>query len=374
MMKKKVIVCVTNDLCTDQRVHRTCLALQKTGFDVLEYGRLLSDSLSLNPPYSTLRKKLFFNKGVFFYAEYNIRLFFFLLFSRFDLVVANDLDTLPAVFFSSKIRGKKIIYDSHEYFTEVPELVNRRLVQHVWVCFEKLIFPCLETIITVNESIARLYEEKYHKQLHVVRNIPIAVDIHEGKIKSRAELGLPTDKRIIIIQGAGINIDRGAEEACLAMEFVHNAVLLIVGKGDALPTLKQICREHQLNDKIIFKDKMPFEELRQYTMNSDLGLAIDKNTNLNYHFALPNKLFDYIHSNIPVLCSDMPEIRRIIDQYDIGYFIENHNPEDMSKVINEIFDEGIRYEIVKNNTLVAKKELVWENEEQKLLAIFGRFK
>lgn len=374
-MSKKAIVCVTNDLCTDQRVHKTCLALQKSGFEVLELGRLLPNSLALNRPYQTKRSKHFFNKAGLFYAEYNIRLFFFLLFTPVDLIYANDLDTLAAAYLAAKIRGKKLIYDSHEYFTEVPELVNRKHIQSIWLAIEKLIFPNLNRIITVNESIAKLYAEKYKKDITVIRNIPLNYAISNSNLKTKEELKLPNNKHILIIQGTGINIDRGAEEACLAMQYLDNCVLLIIGSGDAIPKLKEISKEFNLNDRIIFKEKMPAEELRQYTMQSDLGLAIDKNTNLNYQLALPNKLFDYIHSNTPILCSpEMPEIKRIVSLYNIGYFIENHNPKQIAQTIRGIFDDRSNYNLCKENLKIAEKELVWETEEQKLLTIFESLK
>ena len=324
MNLKKAIVCVTNDLTTDQRVRKTCMALMKCGYDVIETGRLLPDSMEFNPPYTIRRTKLGFNSGALFYAEYNIRLFFYLLFAKVDLIFSNDLDTLPAAFLASRIKRKKLIYDTHEYFTEMPELVGRKRVQAIWKAFERTIFPKLNNIITVNDSIARLYAGEYHKEIHVVRNIPPA--FHPEKIKSRTELGLPEDNMILILQGTGINIDRGAEEIVLAMKYMENIMLLIVGSGDVLTKLKDMVRSEKLEEKVMFRPKMPFEELRQYTMNANLGLALDKDTNLNYRFSLPNKLFDYIHSRIPVLASDLPEIKEIIEKYDIGFFIPNHTP------------------------------------------------
>jgi len=368
-MNKRAIVCVTNDLVTDQRVHKSCIALQKVGYEVLEVGRLLPDSLPLERSYQIRRTKLFFNKGGLFYAEYNIRLFFFLLFAKVDLIFSNDLDTLPAAYFASKIRGKEIIYDSHEYFTEVPELVNRKHIQRVWELFEKFIFPKLKRVITVNKSIADLYEKKYKNKVFVIRNIPPSYEISPIEKKSRKELGLPENKKIIIIQGTGINIDRGAEEACLAMQYIDNAILLIIGKGDAFPSLKKIVSSLQLQDKIIFKDRMPSEILRQYTMNCDLGLAIDKGTNLNYQLALPNKLFDYIHAGIPILSTEMVELKNIIEEYQIGYFIKNHNPKDIANTINYIFADNITYNQKRENTVKAKQALYWEKEEDKLIAI-----
>lgn len=366
-MHKRAIVCVTNDLYTDQRVHKTCIALVKCDYKVLEYGRLLHDSQPLDRPYSTHRTKHWFNRGAQFYAEYNIRLFFFLLFSKFDLVFANDLDTLPAAFLASKIKGKKIIYDTHEYFTETPELTRRPSIQKIWKRIESLFFPKLSHIITVNQSIADLYKKEYHKEIAVVRNIPLTFTPVE--IKSRKELGLPSDKKIIIIQGTGINIERGAEEACLALKYLENVILLIIGSGDVFPVLKKITEENHLENKVIFKQKMASHELRNYTMNADLGLAIDKATNLNYIYSLPNKLFDYIHAGIPVLSSDLTEIKKIIEQYQIGYFIQNHDPEHIAQTIKNIFDDQDTYSHKKSNTGTAKNILCWEEEEKALLNI-----
>jgi len=365
-MQKTAIVCVTNDLSNDQRVNKTCMTLQKSGYRVIETGRLLPESLSLDRPYITRRVKLWFRKGPQFYAEFNIRLFIYLLFVKVDLIFSNDLDTLPAAFIAAKLRRERIIYDTHEYYTETPELVHRPRTQSVWKAFEDLLFPRLQDILTVNDSIAKLYGDKYNKNVMVSRNIPPT--FVPERLKSRSELDLPDNKRILILQGTGINVDRGAEEACIAMQYLENVVLLIIGSGDVFPALKKIIEEYGLQDKIIFKKKMPFAELRQYTMNSDLGLAIDKDTNLNYHFSLPNKLFDYIHSNIPTLSSGLVELKQIIDRYDIGYFIGNHDPKHIASVIESIFNDKKRYDKVKENTAKAKEELCWEKEEKVMLS------
>jgi len=366
-MQKTAIVCVSNDLSTDQRVHKTCLTLQKCGYWVIETGRILPDSKPLERPYFVLRKKLWFNSGPLFYAELNIRLFLYLLFAKVDLIFSNDLDTLPACFLASKLGNKKLIYDTHEYFTETPELVSRPATQAIWKNIENFIFPRISNILTVNISIAKLYSDKFNKKVHVSRNIPVTYI--PDRLKTRKELALPENKRILILQGTGINLHRGAEETVEAMQYLENEVLLIVGSGDVVPTLKKIVEKNNLHEKVIFKDKMPFTELRQYTMNSDLGLAIDKDTNLNYHFSLPNKLFDYIHSGIPTLSSGLIELKQIIDEYDIGYYIKNHEPKHIAEVIKGIFADEKSFNLKKDNTSKAKKYLCWENEEEVLMQL-----
>ena len=123
---RRVIISVVSDLVTNQRVLRTALALHSKGLIVTLVGRQMRSSLQIpERPYQTKRFKLGFETGPLFYAFYNIRLFFFLLFSKADILVTNDLDTLLPNFIISRLKKSVLFYDSHEYFTEVPELVNR---------------------------------------------------------------------------------------------------------------------------------------------------------------------------------------------------------------------------------------------------------
>ena len=105
---KRIIVSVTNDLVTDQRVDKTCDVLTEIGFEVILVGRKLKNSLPIHRKYSTKRFRLVFNKGILFYAEYNTRLFLFLLFSRKSFLFSNDLDTLLPNYLISKIQKKKL--------------------------------------------------------------------------------------------------------------------------------------------------------------------------------------------------------------------------------------------------------------------------
>ena len=366
-MVKKAIVSVINDLVTDQRVDRACRALIKCGYDVTLVGRILPNSLPINnKPYATHRMHLIFTSGPLFYLEYQIRLFLFLLFKKADLLYANDLDTLLPNYICYKIKSAKIIYDSHELFTEVPELIAHPKKQKIWKSIEKSIFPKLNTIITVNQSIADIYESEYHKKLAVVRNIPITrQDIQS---KTRKSMGLPTDQHIIILQGAGINMDRGAEELVEAMQYTEGVILLIVGSGDVIEQLKERRITLKLEEKIIITGKVAYEQLAQYTRLANLGLSLDKDTNLNYRYSLPNKLFDYIQAGIPVLVSPLVEISEIVKTYNIGDILLSHDPKEIAKSISLVFEDKKRYEKWKINIKKAQEELNWNNEEQKLIS------
>lgn len=365
---KKVIISVTNDLSTDQRVDKVARSLRKMGLEVLLVGRLLPDSSPLKRDYPCRRMKLWFRKGPLFYAEYNLRLFLLLLFNRADVLLANDLDTLLANFLAARLKGKPLVYDSHEYYTEVPELKGRKHVQRFWLRIERWIFPKLTHVYTVNDSIAAIYEDMYKVPVKVVRNLPESEDVK--KIMCREELGLPTDKFIIILQGSGINVDRGAEELIEAMVHLPECFLVIVGSGDVVQQLKTKTRQLKISGRILFRPKMPYDEMMQYTLNADLGVTLDKDTNLNYRFSLPNKIFDYMKAGIPVLSSDLPELCNIIDKYQIGAIVKSHEPKEIASAIEEIRTHPDRKKQWAENTKFAKSSLNWQNQEAVLVDIF----
>lgn len=366
--KKIAFVSVINDLVTDNRVNKTGMALIECGYDVVLVGRKLSNSLPIpNWTFKTIRFKMIFKKGPVFYFFFNLRLFFVGLINKTDLFYANDLDTLAPLFLLSKLKKKPLIYDSHELFCEVPELKDSRIKKAIWQKLEAYIIPKLKTCITVNDSIAKIYVAKYNVPFHIIRNIS---DFDQTFIpKSRAQLSMPEDKKIILLQGAGINVDRGAEELIDAMEFVQNAVLYIIGSGDVWENLKQkVSFNKNIQNKVVLINKLPKSELINYTFNADIGLSIDKNTNLNYLYSLPNKIFDYIQAEIPILASRLPEIENIILHYKIGDFIDDHNPKTIANKLNEMLYSQ-QLSSYKKYLAIAKKEITWKSEKEKLLTI-----
>ncbi len=371
---KKAIVSVINDLSTDQRVHKVCTTLHKLGYDVTLVGRKQRSSIPLLPrKYKTKRLHIGFEKGPLFYAVFQLRLFFYLLSQKSAILVSNDLDTLLPNFLVSRIEKNTLVYDAHELFCEVPELKGNPIKRGIWKMIERSIFPHLKYVFTVNESIAAIYRKEYGVPVYVVRNVPVLFDAHSFPKKTKLELGIPENKKIIILQGAGINVNRGAEEAVEAMRFIDNAVLLIVGTGDVIHLLKKLTNDLNLKNKVVFIGKVPFQELREYTRHADLGLTLDKNTNLNYKLSLPNKLFDYIQAGVPILSSDLVEIKKIITTYDIGDWIDKHDPEHIAKKISTMLREEAILKFWKKNTEIAAQQLNWEIEEQQLIAVYKQF-
>lgn len=368
-LQKKIIISVISDLATDQRVHRSALTLHEMGYDVTLVGRRMRNSLELEQrPYKTLRLSLIFEKGALMYAIWHIRIFFYLLVNKCDLLFANDLDTLLPNYLHSKIYRLPLIYDSHEYFTEVPELQSNPFKKKIWKSLEQFIFPKLKHTITVNDSIAGLFYKDYGKKPLVVRNVPLANNFNRvNNIASfKKENEIPEGKKIIIMQGAGINIQRGAEEAVEAMKHLPGCVLLVIGSGDVYNTLLHLSADHNVNDRIIFIPRLPYSDLMEFTQVADVGLTLDKNTNINYRYSLPNKLFDYIQAGIPVIASNLPEVTALVKKYDIGVVINEVTPTSVYNAIKNLLRNDQEYNTFRNNTKAAAVELNWGNERKKL--------
>ena len=361
-MSKRIIISVTSDLYTDQRVLKTANTCYRNGFDVLLIGRRLKKSKSLNLPFQTKRFNLIFNQSALFFAEFNIRLFLLLLFSRADIFFSNDTDTLSANFLASKLRFKKLVFDAHELFPEIPELQNRPFIKKCWTKIEDVIFPHLTNSYTVCNSIANYYNKKYGIAMKVVRNVPYFSEIVKRKVSSDNE-------KIIVYQGA-LNVGRGLEWILNAMPLIKNARLLIIGDGDIADSLKQMVLKLDIGEKVIFTGRIEGEKMREFTTTADIGLCILENKGLSYYYSLPNRIFDYLNAGVQVLATDFPEIRNIVETHKTGVLISNYEPEYLASVINEMLKNPISIE----HFQTLSKDLCWEKEDKVILEILGNLK
>jgi glycosyltransferase involved in cell wall biosynthesis len=362
-LKKRIIVSVISDIVTDQRVQRECLTLQKMGFEVVLMGRKIRRRFPVDQiPYKTIRLWNPFKKGPLMYLYFNTTLFFFLLFAKTDLLWSNDLDTLLPNFLIARFKNIRLIYDSHEYFTAS---VYKKSSRVIWERLERYFFPKLKNVITVNESIRKIYEERYHVPVTVLRNVPFR------SLESNANDLNPAvpGKKILIIQGMGINKNRGAEEAVIMMQYLPNDFnLYFIGTGTVMNHLRQMVEELKLGNKVMFIDPLPYAEMMKYTRQSFLGLIFERIDFSGEHlYALPNRFFDYVQAGIPVLSSRAVEIERLINEYDIGDFIDSFDPKEIAAKILKISGNSKIYDTWKHNTVKASEALNWQKEEPILI-------
>jgi len=139
-----------------------------------------------------------------------------------------------------------------------------------------------------------------------------------------------------------------------------------------MSSLKTKTKELGLSDRIRFFPKMQWKEMIRYTRSADAGLSLEKDTNLNYRFSLPNKLFDYFSAGIPVIAGDLPEIRKIIDDNECGIIIPAITPEEISKAVIRIKDDRAFLNKLKQNAVNASGSLNWEKESVKVFEFYKR--
>jgi len=343
-------------------MHRICASLSESGFDVLLLGRLLPQSKLFSPNgYKAKRLKCIFNKGFLFYAEFNLRLLFFLAFVRIDIFGAIDLDTILPNTILAKLRGKKLVYDAHEYFTEVPELVSRERVKRIWKKIESLCVPEVDLAYTVGNSISQLYEKEYDKVFFVIKNVPIP----------KASQPLTKNNRFVLYQGA-LNVGRCLEPLIEAMTLI-DCDLVIAGEGDLSLNLRTLVKRMGLNEKVKFTGRLEPKELAELTNKAYIGFNVLENKGLSYYYSLANKCFDYVQAGIPSICSPFPEYLTLNKDYEVFRFTEP-SASSIAESINELLQNQGKYQLLASNCLNARKVWNWNIEQEKLKSLYARFK
>ena len=363
--KPKILVAVTNDVSTDQRVHKISNYLVNKGFDVIVFGRILPSTFEVSRNYTIVRKKHWFNNNFLFYAEYNLRLLLFLLRNQSTYILSNDLDTLPACFVASRLKKAELVYDSHEFFTEVPELQGRKFVRNYWKFVERLLLPKLKKTYTVSESIASAYAKEYGIEMGVIRNVP-----YMNAIYNKEKVVFPTKNKVLLYQGT-LTENRGLKQTIQALKYLKNVDLVIIGYGKEKESLVNFTQQESMTGRVHFLGRIPHKSLHNYTKQAHIGILLEESAGASFDFSLPNKLFDYIHNELPILAYPLIEINRIISEHKVGVFVENHKPKHIAAKINELLEDENLITQIKENQQKIKELYCWENEQQKLDVYFN---
>lgn len=363
---RRLVFTVTTDLNYDQRMQRICGSLARHGYAVLLVGRALPQSGPLTPqPYQQHRLHCWFGRGKLFYLEYAVRLFLFLLTQRADAWCAIDLDTALPVWLRARLGRQPFVYDAHELFTEVPEVVRRPVVQRIWQWVESFIVPRATLAYTVGPALARVFAQRYGRPFHVIRNISW---LHDEPIPPAPTV---TPTGFILYQGV-LNEGRGLEALLDAMPQVEGQ-LVLCGEGDLSQPLRRQAAALGLlaSGKVVFKGYVLPAELRRLTKQAALGIMLLENRGLSYYYSLANKFFDYLHAGVPQVVVDFPEYRALNDEFEVAEYA-TLNPKELTKVLNELMHNNpARYQELAHNCRRARLVLSWQQEEQHLLALYA---
>jgi len=360
----KVLVSVFNNLSTDQRVEKVCRTLSENGFAIELIGNNWGGLPDLRRDYPVSRIILKSKILRYAYVEFQWKLYKELLkkADQHTILLSNDLDTLLPNYMVSKKLNLPLVYDSHEIFTEMPS-VNGRFTQNIWRSLESFIAPKLKFMMTASES----YADWFHKTYGIER--PVVVQNFPLKSGNPQDYSMVNSPKVIIYQGV-INPSRGLDKLIPEMHKIENAELWIAGDGPKKKEFQELSKNLGLDNKVKFIGKILPEKLREITQKADLGVSIEENNGLSYYFSMPNKISDYIQARIPVVVSDFPEMRKVADHFKAGEKIRDYN--ELVQKIQLVLNNGKHS--YKDALDHAASQLCWENEENRLLELFGKIK
>jgi len=359
-MKPKRIICtVTNDLNYDQRMIRICSTLAAAGYEVTLVGFNKKKSQPLaQRPFKQVRLYVLAEQGKLLYISYWINLFFFLLFRKADVFCAIDLDTIFPVYYASILRNKKRVYDAHEIFTDLKEVISRPSIHKMWTWIGNHTVPHFKTGYTIGACYAEEFKKMYGVDYGIVRNATIL-----------KPLVIPGKKERFILYQGWVNVGRCFEQLIPAMQHV-NANLVICGEGNFYEQAVALARQYGVTDKVTFKGYVPPAQLSEYTINAYIGITLFEDTSLSNRLSLANRFFDYMHYGVPQLCIKYPEYERINAEYEIASLVADTSPENIAAALNKLLDETDYYKRLQQNCLIARTIYCWQEEEKKLLAIY----
>jgi glycosyltransferase involved in cell wall biosynthesis len=371
---KKVISIVLNNFTNDSRVLKEAISLKNAGYDVRVvalYEKPLNEFDEIQG-ISVHRIKLQTRKWsknkliqLIKYLEFVYKVI--KKYKKVDIIHCNDLNTLPIGVLVKKFFNKniKIIYDAHEYETEINGLkgIQKKLLK----LLEKTLIKYADKIITVSNTIAGEYARLYKiEKPALVLNTPPYNKI-EKKNLFREKFGIKDNQTIFLYQG-GLSKGRGIEIILDAFKNIKdkNAVIVLMGYGVLENLIKNESKKY---NNIYFHPAVSPDVLLDYTSSADFGILFYENNCLNHYYCSPNKMFEYLMAEIPVIVSNLYEMKRLVENHAIGVVAE----ENTSKGLKEAIEKALLLdkEVLQKNIRNAKEIYNWDEQEKVLLALYG---
>lgn len=389
---KKICVLLNGPIASDSRVIREIKTMSKVAFiDVfyiegsdsdkkifVDNVRLFSCEKRKGMLVKIIKHTCFYNEFMFFVPEVlkqNI---------AYDYIWANDLPDLKPALKIKKILGSKVIYDSHEIFIgTLNQFFPSNAKWYKSIVYKTALFlmtilgyraeekmvKLIDGFVTTSISVKDYFQKKYNRNdIQIVMNCPNLQKI-TNFFNFRKEYYLSEDSFILLFQGR-LNAGRALLEVVDSMQYVNDKIhLFVIGDGTLKKEMQERTAKLKLQNKIHFINEVPSSELLIYTRGADAGINLQESINISKHLASANKLFEYTHSGIPTIGSDVPENKRIIKKYDLGLLV-NNEPKEIANAINKMSKMDLsKY---KDNCKVAAQEYNWENQEKVILDLINK--
>ncbi len=371
----KIISLLVTNFKNDNRVYRMAKSLTNHGYpttvvawkkgDVLAHENFNGVEVERVTVKSDRWKRTNILFGAIQYFEFALRVI--RKYRKVDAWHCNDYEAFIIGVFAKTTHPKlKLVYDCHE-------LESHRNGKGAFMRFairtlEKIFIPWTELVITVSPSIQDFYKRNYNLSfVALVRNLPNEMPVTLSNTL-REKLDLKNEQRIFLYQGM-LGKGRGIEVLLNAFETrkTSNAVIVFMGFG----ALKEQIEGYASRSKnIFFVPAVSYAEIPMYTGSADVGVNSVEPTCLSYKYSLPNKLFEYIQSEIPVLTNPLPDCAALVNEFQVGKVILSWSVNGINEVVDDMLKEDLS--LYQDNLKAAKKILNWECEEHIFIDAYKR--
>lgn len=378
-MSKKILVITVNELKNDNRVINEANALVSFGHDVdlVCLRNRNSDQQGHSYKFNAFELKLFFEKWQKFYPvkffKFFELIFRLLLISRkksYEVIHAHDLDGLFVSKFVKRLSkpAVKIVYDAHEYETEVNGLTG--IKKQFYKITERIFIKKIDAFITVSDSIASEYERLYGiKNATIILNTPNFSGYKNNRAYDhfRNKMNIRSDQRVFLYQGY-LKRGRGIELLIKAFQNMPDDKNVIVFLGNGLLT-EFVTDQSENSDVIFHHDFVSGDKIYEYTSSADIGISFIEDISLSYRYCMPNKLFEYMSAGLPVITSNLPDMKKFVQTYEIGLVATDNTVDGFANVIGRFNEKNIS--MYKENALATSKIVNWEAQEKKLNKLYS---
>ena len=367
-MKKQLKICISylGNPFHDSRMTNLPKSLKEDGCKV---SIISFDWFISNKNYFDDEVKVFrLTKGkisLFFYLSFAGILIRELLKNDADIFFAEDIYTLPFVYIIAKFKRAKVYYNSREIYAFIGGLRNRPYLQSLIRYIEKLFITKVDLVLTTGWMDSNYLEKSFGiNNTLVIRNIP-TYQTPTNKVDFRKLYGIEENKIILLYQGVLLE-GRGVPNIIRAMAKMPDTFLIVVGDGEQKSNFQKLADSLGIKDRVIFTGMKNQKELINYTAGADIGLVLIENISISYYYALPNKLFEYIMAGLPLLSSDLPQMKEIIEKYNVGESISIENDEIIINVIRKWINDPDLLALYRKNCQSAALELNWQEEYKRV--------
>jgi len=282
---------------------------------------------------------------------------------------AFDLDTLLPAALAARLRGAKLIYETHELYLELEALRDRPVVRSLWSVIERSLIARSHSVITVNESIAEIYQRRYGiRKPDVILSCPPLKEYPKRDLL-RKQLRIPSGRKIILYQG----VLRSGQGLFLLVELIRQlpgACLVFIGDGPLKEDLQAEVEKKELSGRVFFKNRLPPKDLLYYTASGDLGMLLMESGAPNNFYALPNKVFEYMMAGVPQVVSNFPELKNFVEGTEVGVTVDVKNLEEIVATVKDILLNETELNRLRENCRRIAADFNWEKESEKLKDIY----